>query len=93
MGRCGVNIRGRSRKLRLNYRTTEQTRDWAARLLEGRDIDDLDGGTDDNRNIQSLTSGPRPLVRNFLNLDEQSEAVVEYLQGLVQQGKTSGMSA
>ena len=86
LGRCGVNIRGRSRKLRLNYRTTEETRDWASRLLDGRDIDDLDGGTDDNRNIQSLTSGPRPLVRSFGNLEEQSEAVVEYLQGLVQQG-------
>ena len=29
LGRCGIAIRGRSRKLRLNYRTTEQTRPWA----------------------------------------------------------------
>ncbi len=86
LGRCGVNIRGRSKKLRLNYRTTEQTRAWAARLLEGRSIDDLDGGTDDNRNIQSLTSGPDPLVRNFETQEEQSEAVVEYLQALEQKG-------
>ena len=28
LGRCGIDIRGRSRKLRLNYRTTEQTRRW-----------------------------------------------------------------
>ena len=33
LGRCGVDIRGRSRKLRLNYRTTEETRRWAANLL------------------------------------------------------------
>ena len=43
LGRCGIDIRGRSRKLRLNYRTTEETRSWASRLLSGRDIDDLDG--------------------------------------------------
>ena len=30
LSRCGINIVGRSRKLRLNYRTTEETRGWAA---------------------------------------------------------------
>ena len=48
LSRCGIDIRGRSRKLRLNYRTSEQTRRWAARLLAGRAIDDLDGGSDDD---------------------------------------------
>ena len=86
LGRCGINIRGRSRKLRLNYRTTEQTRAWAARLLEGRHIDDLDGGIDDNRHIRSLTEGPKPLVRNFDTPDEQWSAVVEYLSRVQQQG-------
>lgn len=86
LGRCGINIRGRSRKLRLNYRTTEETRAWAASLLEGRDIDDLDGGRDDNGNIQSLTTGPVPLVRNFGTAEEQAGAVVEYLQALDQGG-------
>ena len=86
LGRCGINIRGRSRKLRLNYRTTEQTRAWAARLLEGRDIDDLDGGKDDNRNTQSLTTGPIPLVRNFETSDAQARGLVEYLQRLERHG-------
>ncbi|MDE0102343.1 MAG: AAA family ATPase [Bryobacterales bacterium] len=86
LGRCGIDIRGRSRKLRLNYRTTEETRSWAALLLEGREIDDLDGGRDDNRNIQSLTTGPAPLVRNFETAEAQFRAVAEYLQGLVQHG-------
>ena len=39
LGRCGIDVRGRSRKLRLNYRTTEETRSWAARLLAGRACD------------------------------------------------------
>ncbi len=86
LGRCGINIRGRSHKLRLNYRTTEQTRAWAARLLAGRDIDDLDGGTDDNSGIHSLTSGPEPLVRNFATEEEQWQAVVNYLKSMEQGG-------
>ena len=88
LGRCGIDIRGRSRKLRLNYRTTEQTRAWAASLLEGREIDDLDGGTDDNHRIRSLTRGPEPLVRNFGTRDEQVAAMVDYLKRLRRDGAT-----
>src|SRR3954467_11917792 len=42
MSRCGIYIRGRSRKLYLNYRTTEEIRLQAVALLEGCEIDDLD---------------------------------------------------
>ena len=65
LGRCGIDIRGRSRKLRLNYRTTEQTRRWATALLADRDIDDLDGGADDSHGIRSLTRGPQPELAHF----------------------------
>ncbi len=80
LGRCGIDVRGRSRKLRLNYRTTEETRRWAARLLAGRAIDDLDGGSDDDKGITSLTRGPEPLLRHFENRDEQSTFIVNYLK-------------
>ena len=90
LGRCGINIRGRSFKLKLNYRTTEQTRGWASRLLEGRDIDDLDGGKDDNLGIRSLTEGPEPVVRNYGTLMEQAKAIAEYLKGLERAGERLG---
>ena len=80
LGRCGIHVRGRARKLRLNYRTTEQTRHWAARLLAGRGIDDLDGGSDDDKGITSLTRGPEPLLRHFENREEQSACIVAYLK-------------
>ena len=80
LGRCGIDIRGRSRKLRLNYRTTEETRRWAARLLAGRAIDDLDGGADDDKGITSLTRGPQPLLRHFENGEKQSAFIVNYLK-------------
>ena len=90
LGRCGINIRGRSLKLKLNYRTTEQTRGWAARLLEGRDIDDLDGGKDDNTGIRSLTVGPEPVVRNYDTAVEQAKAIADYLKGLEKTGERLG---
>ena len=80
LGRCGIDVRGRSRKLRLNYRTTEETRRWAARLLAGRAIDDLDGGSDDDKGITSLTRGPEPLLRHFETREDQSTFIVNYLQ-------------
>ena len=80
LGRCGIDVRGRSRKLRLNYRTTEETRRWAARLLAGRAIDDLDGGSDDDRGIRSLTHGPSPELRHFDSREQQSAFLVAYLK-------------
>ena len=82
LGRCGIDIRGRSRKLQLNYRTTEETRRWAARLLAGRRIDDLDGGADDDRGITSLTRGPTPLLRRFEGRDEQCAFIAAWLKRL-----------
>ena len=87
MGRCGIDIRGRSRKLRLNYRTTEETRRWAANLLSGSDIDDLDGGSDDNKGIKSLTRGPEPVLERFDTREEQIEFLMRYLAALQTSGE------
>ena len=87
LGRCGIDIRGRARKLYLNYRTTEQTRAWSAGLLEGRNIDDLDGGRDDNSRIRSLTKGPEPLVRCFETAEDQAAFIAEDLKRLQAAGE------
>ena len=54
MSACGINVRGRSRRLRLNYRTTQEIRAWAVSILEGVSVDDLDEGTDTLRGYVSL---------------------------------------
>lgn len=70
MSRCGINIRGRACKLYLNYRTTEEIRRQAVALLEGRDIDDLDGGKDDNRRYKSLSHGPVPEITTASSVEQ-----------------------
>ena len=87
LGRCGIEIRGRARKLRLNYRTTEETRRWASRLLDRCSIDDLDGGADDNRGVRSVAHGPEPQLKLFQTRDEQNAWLVRYLKDLLDQNE------
>ncbi len=89
LSRCGINIRGRrSRKLNINYRTTDEIRRWAVALLDGRDIDDLDGGVDDNKRYKSLTHGQAPIIETFDTADEQ----VWFIHALLEKGEYSPSS-
>lgn len=82
LSRCGINIRGRSRKLKINYRTTDEIRKWAVSLLEGRNIDDLDGGEDDNHLYKSLTHGQPPVMQHFDSEQEQADFIKALLDNL-----------
>lgn len=86
LSRCGINIRGRSKKLKINYRTTEETRKWAVKLLEDRAIDDLDGGLDPQKGYKSLLHGESPEVRNFNSFTEEVEYITVYLKDLTKEG-------
>ncbi len=80
LGQCGVNIRGRSRKLRINYRTTEENRGWATSLLKGIPVDDLDGGADDQKGYKSLLHGENPVVLHFGTSREETDYIVSVLR-------------
>ena len=90
LSHCGINIRGRAKKLRINYRTTEEIRSWAVKLLEERVIDDLDGGTDTNDGYKSLTHGDYPIIKNFSSSDEQAEYLAGYLNMRREEGVPLG---
>ena len=87
LNQCGVNVRGRSRKLRINYRTTEETRRWAVRLLEGLSVDDLDGGLDEQKGYKSLLRGPIPKVHEFRSFQEELQFITGYLNRVQGQGE------
>jgi superfamily I DNA/RNA helicase len=86
LGQCGINIKGRGKKLKVNYRTTEETRRFAVALLEGRDIDDLDGGQDQQKGYMSLTHGEPPIVRRFRTFGEEAAFAKARIQELSGQG-------
>ena len=85
LSRCGIEIRGRSRKLRINYRTTEETRAWATAVLHGLDFDDLDGGSDSTTDYRSLLHGDAPLIKGFEDPAEEQRFLAETLRQLQQE--------
>jgi len=82
LSRCGIDIRGRSRKLRINYRTTEETRAWATAVLHSLDFDDLDGGHDPASDYRSLLHGDDPLVQGFEDPADEQKFLVSMLRQL-----------
>lgn len=80
MSGCGIDIRGRSRKLYLNYRTTEEIRRLAVATLEGCEIDDLDEGSDEVKRYKSLSHGPIPQTLDFPHLEEGLTSLVPLLR-------------
>ncbi len=86
LSQCGINVRGRSQKLRINYRTTDEIRRFAVALLEGRSIDDLDGGIDEQKGYMSLTHGGRPSVSVFPTAAEECRYVEKEVRRLLDAG-------
>jgi hypothetical protein len=70
----GVDIRGRSRTLRVNYRTSHQIRMQADRLL-GPAVTDVDGNQEDRSDTVSVFNGPPPTIRVLANEAEEVDAV------------------
>ncbi|MDP2645963.1 MAG: 3'-5' exonuclease [Desulfobacterales bacterium] len=85
LSHCGINIRGRGKKLKINYRTTEETRKWAVKLLEGKAVDDLDGGLDPQKGYKSLLHGESPEVRCFNSFTEEVQFIAAYLNELIKE--------
>jgi len=82
LSKAGINVRGRSRKLLLNYRTTEQIGTWAIRFLNGMQVSDLDDGADSLKGYHSLLSGSEPLDLRSLVPEEKITRVRQFLEAL-----------
>ena len=74
----GVDIRGRSRTLRINYRTSHQIRQQSDRLLGDQAVD-VDGNTENRSDTVSVFNGPPPVIRVFKSEAAEIEAVGAWL--------------
>ncbi|MFG2412105.1 UvrD-helicase domain-containing protein [Streptomyces goshikiensis] len=79
LGSLGVNIRGRSSRLTLSYRTTREILRSALGVLEGVDYDDLDGEADNLAGYRSVLHGPQPVLRGARSWDEELDLLVDQL--------------
>lgn len=81
----GVDIRGRSRTLHINYRTSHQIRMQADRLL-APEVCDVDGNVEERRGTVSVFNGPAPAVASFPSAELESTAVGAWLRQRIAEG-------
>ncbi|MGC2423333.1 MAG: 3'-5' exonuclease [Nitrospirota bacterium] len=81
----GVEVRGRSRTLRINYRTSHQIRMQADRLL-GPELSDVDGNTEDRRGTMSVFNGPKPLIVALDTHEKEIATVSQWLSERINEG-------
>ncbi len=81
----GIDLRGRSHTLRINYRTSHQIRAQADRLLPPN-ISDVDGNTESRRGTISVFNGPAPEICTFDTATEESEVVGHWLADRLKEG-------
>ncbi|MFE0592655.1 UvrD-helicase domain-containing protein [Micromonospora echinospora] len=76
----GINIRGRSSRLTLSYRTTRQILADALQIMTGEVYDDLDGGEEDLAGYRSLLRGGRPVFRGATTWAQERDLIAEHLR-------------
>ena len=81
----GVNIRGRSHTLKINYRTSHQIR-TAADLLLPNAITDVDGNQEDRRHTVSVFNGPAPEIEICDDAAAETDHVGEWLANRLTDG-------
>ena len=85
----GVDVRGRSQTLRINYRTSHQVRTQADRLLDP-DISDVDGNLEERKGTVSVFNGPQPTVQVLEDEEAESSSVSDWLVGRFREGLQPG---
>ncbi|MDE0297592.1 MAG: UvrD-helicase domain-containing protein [Candidatus Poribacteria bacterium] len=81
----GVDVRGRSQTLKINYRTSHQIRKQADLLL-GPEVADVDGNVEDRRGTISAFNGEPPTIHRFESEREEAELVGVWLQECLDKG-------
>lgn len=84
----GIETRGRSRRLKINYRTSQSILSMAQGILQGEVVDDLDGAAEETVGYRSAFDGPPPVLERFVTPASEGEHVA----GIVQAWLNAGVS-
>ena len=82
---AGVDVRGRSSALKINYRTSHQIRSQADRLLDLQ-MADVDGNVEERKGAISLFNGPQPDIKICKSSGDEITAVSDWLTMLIKTG-------
>ncbi len=81
---AGVEIRGRSRSLRVNYRTSHRIRRLSDLLLPGT-ITEADGGEDIRDGVVSVFDGPAPERHECTDMAQEADIVAAWIERMIGQ--------
>lgn len=81
----GIDIRGRSHTLKVNYRTSHQIRQTVDRLLPPL-VRDVDGNEEDRRGTVSVFNGPDPEIQVFKDSKQEIEGLALWIYEAVEDG-------
>ena len=81
----GVEVRGRARNLRVNYRTSHQIRSHADRLLDP-EVTDVDGNVETRKGTVSVFNGPTPLISVAADQKQENSAVEQWINARLAAG-------
>jgi hypothetical protein len=81
----GIDVRGNSHILRVNYRTSHQIRSTADLLLD-RSLRDADGNEVARTGTVSMFNGPAPEVKVFADQPQESGHVADWITNLLREG-------
>ncbi|WP_144118316.1 UvrD-helicase domain-containing protein [Catellatospora sichuanensis] len=82
----GIAVRGRSRKLKVNYRTTQEILAWSVSVLTGVAPVGLDDEGDNLTGYRSLTHGRRPAVAAYTDRSAETAALVRQVGSWLDKG-------
>ena len=88
----GIQVRGRSRRLTRNYRTTRQNLDVAFGILDPGTYEDMEGQAEEHHYV-SPRSGPEPLLLHATDRAEELSKAAELLTVWLEQDRDSEDSA
>ena len=86
LAEVGVNILGRSSKLRINYRTTAQILGWSLGLVLGEPVDDMDGGLDSIAGCRSEIRGQEPVLHGSATWEAELGHLKESVRAWIEAG-------
>ena len=82
----GIGVRGRSRRLTLNYRTTQEILVWAVPLLGQAPVTGMDGQADSLTGYWSPMHGRRPVVHSSQAREDELSDLVKQVRGWLSEG-------
>jgi len=85
--KSGIVVKGRrSRKLKINYRTTEEIKILSMKIVSNLSVDDFDGEKENLKGYLSLLHGTPPIYATFITPEEEDRFILSKLRGYLEGG-------